>query len=151
MSSSTRGTPAELQRSERPNRRRHQPAEALLDQSLDVLAVDVRVTAGHVVLFADRKDVVDGRGHRRVLILPGMAQILRQVTLADQHDADPRYLLQHFWQIFDRARLLAHDHHQDLALWIELPDVAASVILLLRQAPVTRGMAGRIAALARRL
>ena len=58
-------TPApDLQRGERRHRPGHQPAEALFDQALDVLRVDMRMAARHVVLLADRQDLVDRRRRR---------------------------------------------------------------------------------------
>src|SRR5580700_10195474 len=85
----------------------HQIAESFLDQCLDILAVDVRVTACNVVLLADRQDLVDGRSHCRVVVLPGIAEILRQVALTDDYHTDTGYLLKHVRQVFDRSRLLA--------------------------------------------
>src|SRR5579864_7940764 len=35
---------------------RHQPAEALIDQLLDIIGVDMRVTARHAFVLADRQD-----------------------------------------------------------------------------------------------
>src|SRR5712671_381677 len=86
-----------------------------------------------------------------MLVLPRVAHILRQVALADQHDADPGYLLQHLRQVADRPLLLAHDHDEHLALRVERPGVGALVIGLLVDAPIARGVARRVAALAGRL
>src|SRR5215472_6115727 len=96
------------------------------------------VSARHVVLFADREDLVDRSCHGRMVILPREAEVLREITLPDDHDPDPGDLLQHLWQIFDCPRLFAHDSDQYLALRVEWPDIGTGVIFLLRQPPIPR-------------
>src|SRR5439155_17271229 len=54
-------------------------------------------------------------------------------------------------QVLDRAGLLAHDHDQHLALWVERPDVGPGVILLLAQSPVAGRGPRRVAPLPGRL
>src|SRR4051794_34961197 len=75
-------------------RRRHQEAVALLDEAADVAGVDVRMAADDVVLLADAQDVAHGLGDDGVLVLARVAEVLRQVALADQHDADAGHFLQ---------------------------------------------------------
>src|SRR5262252_8661501 len=145
------GFAAELQRGEGIDRRWHQIPEAFLQQRLDILAVDMRVSAGDIVLLADRQYLVHRRGHRGMLVLPRNTEVLREVALADYHDADPRDFLQHLRQVFDRAHLLAHDRDQDLALRVERPDIGTGVVFLLGQSPITRRGGRGVAALPRRL
>src|SRR5665213_3974225 len=58
----TAGGQSFLQRGKALRRCRHQPAEAFLDQLLDIVVVDMRVTAGDPLVLADREDVVDRGG-----------------------------------------------------------------------------------------
>src|SRR6266699_1472082 len=97
----------------------------------------------------DRQGLVDRRGDLRVVVLARIAHVLREVALADQHDADPRHLLQHLRQVADRALLLAHDDDEDFALGVQGPGVGPFVIGLLVDAPIARGVARRVAALPR--
>src|SRR6516165_2363411 len=142
---------AELQRGVGIDRGGHQIAEAFLQQRLYILAVDVRVPAGDIVLFADCQHFVHRRHHGVMVILPRNPEVLRQIAFADDYHTDPRNLFQHLRQIVDRAHLLTHDRDQYLALRVERPDIGAPVIFLLRQTPVARRSGRRIAALARRL
>src|SRR5262249_40867844 len=100
---------------------------------------------------ADRERLVDRGRDLRMLVLAGITHILRQIALADQHDADAGYLLQHLRKVADRALFLAHDDDEHFALGVQGPGVGAFVIGLLVETPVTRRVAGRIAALPRRL
>ena len=103
------------------------------------------------MLLADRQDLVDGRSHRRVVVLPGIAEILRQVALTDDYHADTGYLLEHLRQVFDRPCFLAHDRDQNLALRVERPNIGARIIFRLGQPPIARRRGWRITALARGL
>src|SRR6516225_3615261 len=103
----------------------------------------MRVTACNIVLLADRQDLVDGRSHCRVVVLPGIAEILRQVALTDDYHADTGYLLEHVRQVFDRPRLLAHDRDQNLALWVERPNIGARIIFRLVQPRADPGARSR--------
>src|ERR1700749_2772928 len=111
----------------------------------------MRVSARDIVLFADRENLVDCGSHSRMLVLPREAEVLRQITLADNHNPDAGNLLEHLRQIFYCTYFFAHDGDQYFALRIERPDVSAGIILLLRQAQIARRSRGRIAPLTRRL
>src|SRR2546423_6795801 len=146
-SSPSGNLPARLEARERARRPRHQEPIALLhDNALRVLRFHVRVTAHHAVLAADASD----GGHRlddgRMIVLARVAQILREVALADQHDADAFHLVEDARQVVDRQDVLAHDDHEDLAVRHYRPDVRFLVVLLRRDAPVARGMYRLIAA-----
>src|SRR5690349_20984379 len=111
----------------------------------------MRVSARDIVLFANRENLVDCRSHSRMLVLPREAEVLREIPLANDHDADPGNLLEYFRQIFYRADFFAHDGDQYFALRIERPDIGAGIIFLLRQPPITRRSRWRITSLTRRL
>jgi len=108
----------------------------------------MRVAARDVVRLADRQDLVDRPGHGRMLVLARKPEILRQITFADDDDADAGHLFEHFRQVADRPHLLAHDRDQHLALRVQRPDIGALVIFLLRQPPIARRGGGSVAALA---
>ena len=95
----------------------------------------MRVAARDIVFFADRQYLVDRRGHCRMIILPGIAEILRQIALTDYYYTDTGHLFEHVRQVFDRPHLLAHDRYQNLALRVERPNIGARVIVLLGSAP----------------
>src|SRR5919199_2185139 len=69
------GLAAELERVERSLGRGHQPAEALLEDALDVAGVDVRMAARDAGLGTDRQDFVDRGGDDRVLVLSRIAEV----------------------------------------------------------------------------
>src|SRR5262249_25592364 len=71
-----------LEGTERLRGRGHEPAKSLREQLVHVLGAHVRVPARHLVLLADGEDVVDRRGNRGMLVLPGKAQVLREVAFA---------------------------------------------------------------------
>src|SRR5258706_9083308 len=92
-----------LEGAERLRRRRHEPAKSLGEDLVHVLGAHVRVAAWDLVLRADGENFVDCRGDRRMIVLTGKTEILRQVALADQDHADAGHLLEHLWQVADRA------------------------------------------------
>src|SRR5262245_34585756 len=102
--------------------------------------------AGDAMLVADASD----GGHRfdygGVIVLPRVAEILREIALADQHHADALHFLQHPRQVVDGHDVLTHDDDENLAVGHERPDVSFLVVLLRRDAPVTSGMHGLVAA-----
>src|SRR5258706_8548610 len=108
-SASARVFPAEFQSCERPHRRRHQPAEVLVDECFHVLGIDMRMAAGVIESLANREHLVDGGCDGRMVVLSGMAEVLRKIALADEHHPDASNLLQDLWQVLDDAGLLAHD------------------------------------------
>src|SRR5438309_924884 len=60
----------DLQRRMADHRTRHQPAETLGDQFLDVAFADMRMPAGDAVLLADREHVGHRRYDRGMIVLP---------------------------------------------------------------------------------
>src|ERR1044071_6023987 len=118
--------------------RSHQKSVAFVDGSLRVLRVDMRVTADHLVFGADAADSRHRFDDGGVIVLAWGAEILRQVTLADQHHADARHLLQDAGQVVDGEHVLAHDDDENLAIPGERPAVSLLVVLLRRDSPVAR-------------
>jgi len=109
------------------------------------------VPDGDTVLLADRADRRHRLFHHRMLVLARIAEVLREVTLANDHDADPLDLLEDVGEVVDGSHVLAHHHHQDLAVRIERPDVGTVVVLLLCEPPVARGRAWSVTTDALRL
>src|SRR5262245_32218130 len=70
------------------HRRRHQEPIALGKDALHVVAVDMRVADRHVVLLAGVDHARHPLEHFRVLVLARIAELLREVALADQDRAD---------------------------------------------------------------
>src|SRR3984957_2986672 len=129
----------------------HQVAEALTEQTLDVVGVDVWMADGDLEALARRHHLADRGEHLGVLVLARMAKLLGEVALADQDAADSRDVLQDVRQILDAGSVFDHQDREDLARRVERPDVGALVVLLLREAPVARRRSRPVAADARRL
>src|SRR4026209_1876627 len=96
ISSSPSGNfPAHVEAGEAARRRRHQESVPVLDHTLRVGRLEVRMSTDHAMFTADAAD----GGHRfddgGVIVLPRGAQILRQITFPDEHHADSRDVLQH--------------------------------------------------------
>src|SRR3989442_12008972 len=83
-----------IEHAERARGARHEEPVAARDQALDVPRVRVRMAARHVVVLADLENAVDRLGHHRVLVLARVAELLAQVSFADQHHADALDLLE---------------------------------------------------------
>ena len=132
--------PAGFQPGERPGGRGHQEAIAFIDNLLCVVRVDMRVSARHAAFIADSPD----RRHRlhdgRMVVLPRVAEILRQIAFADQHDTDAGHLFQDPRKVVDRAHLFAHDDDQDLAVRAQRPHVGLRVVLLSRRLLMSYGL-----------
>src|SRR6266568_4915044 len=77
-----------LEHREGARRARHEEAVATGDQALEVARVRVGMAARDVVLLTNRENTVDGLGHHGVLVFSGVAELLAQVTLADQDHAN---------------------------------------------------------------
>src|SRR3972149_9695626 len=80
-----------------------------------------------------------------------MAQLLAQVSFADQHHADAGDLFENARQIADGAGVLTLDDDEDFAVGYERPDIGAGVIFLLRKPPVACRAVRRVAANPRRI
>src|SRR6202167_3171223 len=128
------------------HRRAHQEAIAFLDDTLDVALLDMRVTNNDSVLLAGVDHALHPFQHGLVLVLPRIAELLRQVAFADQDGADARHFLQNVVEIFHAARVFDLQDAENLALRIERPDVGLLVIFLLGEAPITRRRSGTVAA-----
>src|SRR5579885_2019478 len=102
-----------LERGVASDRRRHQEAVALVDDPLDVARVDMRMADRHVGLLAGAHDLGHRLEHHGMLILPRIAELLREVALADQDHADARHVLQNVLEIGDADRVLDHQDDQD--------------------------------------
>ena len=74
----------------------------------------VRMAAGNVVLFTDSENGVDRIGDNRMIVIPGMAQLLAQITFTDQHDADSRHFFENSGQILNGAGVFTLNNDQDL-------------------------------------
>src|SRR3954469_21187531 len=107
---------ARLEAGERPRGCRHHEPVAVFDHALRILCVDVRVPADDAVLAADAAY----GGHRLddggMLVLPRIAEVLREVSLANQHDADAFDLGEDRRQVVDGGDVLAHEDDEDLAV-----------------------------------
>src|SRR5262245_66148221 len=68
-------------------RRGHQKAIALAPDALDVVGIDVGMADDHVVLLAGVHHPRHPLEHLGMLVLPGIPELLIEVTLAD-HDRD---------------------------------------------------------------
>src|SRR5262245_60296192 len=124
----------------------HQESVAVVDHALRVGRFDMRMPAGDAMFVADAAD----GGHRfddgGVIVLPRMTEILRQITLADQHHADALHCLQYPRQVVDGHDVLAHDDDENLAVRNERPHVSLLVVVLRCNPPVASGMYGLVAA-----
>ena len=96
-------------------------------------------------------DLRHGVEHHLVLVLARIAELLRQIALADQDGADARHVLQDILEVLDALGVLDHQDDENLALGIERPDVGAVVIVLLTDAPITHRRGRAVAADAGRL
>src|SRR5262245_3380076 len=92
----------------------------------------------HIVFLTDLQNALDGLGHHGVFVLSGVAELLAQVPLTDQHYADASHLLQDLREMLDRTHLFTLDDRQDFPLGCEGPHVGPGIVLLLREAPVSR-------------
>src|SRR5712691_4125889 len=101
--------PARVESRERPGGPRHQEPVTLVNHTLGVLRVNMRMTARDAMLVAD---AADGR-HRfddgRTVVLARVAEVLGEIAFADQHDTDARHLFQDAREVVNRAHVLAHD------------------------------------------
>ena len=104
-----------------------------------------------VVLFAGVDHLGHPLEHGRVLVLARQAELLRQITLADQDGADAFHLAQDGVEALDPLGVLHHQDHEDFAFGIERPHVGALVVFLLRDAPIAHCRARAVAADALRL
>ena len=89
----------------------HQQAISARNQAFDIARVRVRMTAGHVMLFADFENAAYGIGHDGMLIISRMAELLAQIAFADQDNADAGNLFEDSRQVIDGARIFALNDH----------------------------------------
>src|SRR5487761_892510 len=134
------------QRGEVASRKRHEKPVALIENAGDVAVFDMRMSNRHVVSLADLQDVAHQPQQLSMVVLPGNAQLLGEVALADEQDADPGHLTYDLLEVVDRLRVLDHQDDEDLALRVERPDVGLAVIGLLAESPVAGRRHRRIAA-----
>ena len=128
------------------HRRAHQEAIAFLDDALDIVLLDMRMADDDIVLLAGVDHALHPFQHDLVLVLPRIAELLRQVAFADQDAADARHVLEHVVEILDAAGILDLQDAENLALRIERPDVGLLIIFLLAQAPIARRRGRTVAA-----
>ena len=106
----------------------------------------MRVTNDDIVLLAGVDHALHPFQHGLVLVLPRIAEFLRQVAFADQDGADARHILQYVVEIFHAARVFDLEDAENLPLRIERPHVGLLVIFLLGEAPITRRRGRTVAA-----
>jgi hypothetical protein len=123
----------------------------LLDQTIDVLGVDMGMTANDAMGLACLEDGVHRLDDNWMIILPWKSEILGKVAFADDDQRHSRDLLENTRQVFQRLYALAHHADEDFSFRIDWPHIGARVIFLLGQPPVARRSGGRVAALACRL
>ena len=80
-----------------------------MHQALHVVGIGVGVAAGDVVFFAYPENGVDSCRHVRVVVLSRVSHLLAEVSLADQNDADSRYLFKYRREVVDGEEVLALD------------------------------------------
>src|SRR5882672_3583452 len=139
--------PARVDARKCAGRRRHQEAIAFVHDPLRILRVDVRMPARHAMFAADAANSRHRVDDSRMIVFARVAEVLREVALADQDHADAGYLFQHAREVVDRLRLFAHDDDEYLAVRRQRPHVSLLVVLLLRHAPIANRLDRRIAAL----
>src|SRR5215471_9895991 len=109
------------------------------------------MAARNLVLFTDLENVIDRGANHRMIVVPGMTQLLAQIAFADQHHADSRHFLKSPRQIVDATGVLTLNNDEDFSVRCEGPDIRATVVLLLRQSPIARGACGSVATNAGRI
>src|SRR5262245_25863549 len=72
-----------VQRGVTAHRRGHQKAIALAEDALDIVGIDVGVADDHVVLLAGVDHPRHPLEHLGMLVLPGIAELLGEIALAD--------------------------------------------------------------------
>src|SRR5436309_3515600 len=70
------------------HRRSHQETVAFAEHALHVAGVDVRMADHDIVLLAGVDHPLHPFEHLRVLILPGIAELLGEVAFANENGAD---------------------------------------------------------------
>src|SRR5208282_532840 len=137
--------PRRFEVAETLHRRAHQQAVAFLDDALGVALLDMRVTDHDVVFLAGVDDAFHLFQHGFVLVLPRVAELLRQVAFADQDAADARHIVEYVVEVLDAACILDLQDAKNFTLRIKRPDVGFLVVVLLAEAPVARGCGRTIA------
>src|SRR5947208_11814759 len=125
--------------------RRQQDPVAVRDQLLDIVEGGVEPAVRHLVRLADGQTLLDALEYVRMVVLPRMPQLLGEVTLPGEDDADAGHLGQHLRQVADPLGALDHQAAEQLALRVQGPHVGPGVVLLLGDAPVGDGALGGIA------
>ena len=92
------------------------------------------MTDHHVVLLAGIDHALHPFEHGLVLVLPRIAELLRQVAFADQDAADARHVFEHVVEVLHAARILDLQDAENLAMRIERPDVGPLQVLVDRMA-----------------
>src|SRR4029077_19658948 len=108
--------PARVESGTRADRCRHQEFVALVDHSLRILGVDVRMPARDAMFAADPSDGSHRLDDGGVIVVARVAEVLREVAFTDQHDADARHVVKDAREVVYRAHVLAHDDHENLAV-----------------------------------
>src|SRR5258708_1702828 len=140
--------PSPFQRREGPYRRGHQPAIAFVNQTIDVLNADMGVTANDAIGVASLKDDIHRPDDNRMVILPGIPEILRKVAFAGDDQPHSRNFLENTRKVFHRLNALTHHADVNFPFRIDRPHIGARVIFRLGQPPIARGDAWTVAALA---
>src|SRR5262245_66265344 len=98
------------------------------------------MAARNLVLFTDLENGIDRVGNHRMIVIPGMTQLLAQIPLADQHHTDSRHFLENSWQIVDATGVLTLNNNEDFPVRCQGPDISATIVLLQQQTPISRGL-----------
>src|SRR5262245_41040611 len=129
----------------------HEDPVSVLDHLLDIVESGVEPTVRHIVCLTDVQDLLDSLEHVRMVVLTWMAQLLGEVALASEDDADAGDRCQHLREVADPLGALDHQAAEQLALRVQGPHIGPGVILLLGNTPVGDSALGGIAPAAERL
>src|SRR5262245_47952104 len=77
--------------------RGHEDPVAVLDHLLDIVEGGVEPAVRYLVCLADVQDLLDAFQHVRMVVLPRVAQLLGEVALPGEDDADAGHLCRHLW------------------------------------------------------
>src|SRR6202040_100405 len=101
----------------------HQEAIAFLDDALGVALFDMRVADHNVMFFAGVDYALHPFERTLVLVLPRIADLLREVAFADEYRTNAWHVGKKIVEIVDAARVFDLKDAENLALRIERPDV----------------------------
>src|SRR5258708_12530087 len=121
---------------------------AFVKQTSDVLKDEMGVTANDAIGVASLKDDIHRPDDNRMVILPGIPEILRKVAFADDDQPHSGNFLENTRKVFHRLNALTHHADENFPFRIDKPPIGPRVLFRLGQPPIARGDAWTVAALA---